>query len=177
MSASLIPDASRTFLAGVWRGEGDGTYPTISPFHYGEELSFTHANPAKVRPHPAQCTVLDADPMPRNTQPVIAYAHKTWRAADKTPMHAEAGYLRPKADGVDLVVAQATGIAEASRGAWNADSRTLQLRSFSVANAEKVLEIERAYTLTAEDTLTYVISMRTHTQPLQEHLRATLRRV
>jgi THAP4-like, heme-binding beta-barrel domain len=36
-------------FAGVWRGEGHGQYPTIKAFAYGEEITFTHPNPAKVR--------------------------------------------------------------------------------------------------------------------------------
>ena len=94
-------------------------------------------------------------------------------------MHAECGYLRPKADGaVEFACAQATGIAEASHGAWDAASRTLTLSSSSVGNAAKVLEITRRYTLSADASeLSYSIAMRTHEQPLQEHLRATLKRV
>jgi hypothetical protein len=47
-----------------------------------------------------------------------------------------------------------------------------------VGNADKVLEITRRYTLSADGgELSYSIAMRTHTQPLQEHLRATLKRV
>lgn len=36
------------FLLGKWRGEGEGTFPTINPFRYGEEILFSH-NPSKVR--------------------------------------------------------------------------------------------------------------------------------
>ena len=98
-------------------------------------------------------------------------------------MHAEAGYLRPEADGgagvgVAACIAQATGLAEASRGTWDAATRTLALRSTGVLHAAKVLEITRLYTLSEDGlALTYVVAMRTTTQPLQEHLRATLQRV
>ena len=93
-------------------------------------------------------------------------------------MHAESGYLRPGPDGVGACFAQATGLAEASRGSWDAATRTLSLRSDGVLHAEKVLEISRSYVLSEDgSTLSYVISMRTTTQPLQEHLRATLQRV
>ena len=110
---------------------------------------------------------------------MVAYSHKTWRAADKTPMHAESGYLRPKPDGsADFACAQATGLAEASHGSWDAATRTLSLASASVGNAAKVLEITRRYTLSADGSeLAYSIAMRTREQPLQEHLRATLKRV
>ena len=142
----------------MWRGEGEGHYPTISSFAYGEELTFAHPNPAK---------------------PVVAYSHKTWRAADKAPMHAESGFLRVQPDGTaQFACAQATGLAEASQGAWDAAGRTLALSSSTVGNAAKVLEITRRYTLSADGgELAYSVAMRTHEQPLQEHLRATLKRV
>ena len=110
---------------------------------------------------------------------MVAYSHKTWRAADKAPMHAESGFLRPKADGTaDFACAQATGLAEASSGAWDAAARTLTLASTSVGNAAKVAEITRRYTLSEDGgELSYSIGMRTRDTPLQEHLRATLRRV
>ena len=164
----------------MWRGEGAGHYPTISPFAYGEELTFSHPNPAKVRCCVSSYTAQPAALTTRR-QPVVAYSHKTWRAADKTPMHAESGFLRIQADGTaQFACAQATGIAEASHGAWDAATRTLSLRSSSVGNAAKVLEITRSYTLSSADggdELSYSVAMRTHEQPLQEHLRATLKRV
>src|ERR1043165_7603701 len=29
-------------LVGVWRGRGQGDYPTIEGFHYGQEVRFSH---------------------------------------------------------------------------------------------------------------------------------------
>jgi len=94
-------------------------------------------------------------------------------------MHAESGYLRVQNDGkVLFACAQVTGLAEASDGDWNDKASTLTLSSSSVGNAAKVQQIERRYHLgNNNDELTYIISMRTHEQPLQEHLRATLKRV
>jgi hypothetical protein len=39
--------APLSFLLGKWRGEGEGTFPTIAPFRYGEEILFSH-HPSKV---------------------------------------------------------------------------------------------------------------------------------
>ena len=35
--------------AGVWRGEGEGTYPTIATFRYGEEATFSAVGSSKAR--------------------------------------------------------------------------------------------------------------------------------
>ena len=32
-----------SYLLGTWRGQGEGGYPTIHSFSYGEELQFTHS--------------------------------------------------------------------------------------------------------------------------------------
>lgn len=77
-------------LVGTWRGEGEGHYPTIAPFRYGEEVVF-------------------AD----DGRPVLAYRQRTWRLDSEAPMHAESGYLRGQMDGhAELVVAQPTGMVE-----------------------------------------------------------------
>ena len=39
MHPDLAPIA---FLLGNWRGQGEGEYPGVEPFHYTEELSFEH---------------------------------------------------------------------------------------------------------------------------------------
>lgn len=31
-----------SYLLGTWRGQGEGGFPTISSFTYGEELQFSH---------------------------------------------------------------------------------------------------------------------------------------
>jgi hypothetical protein len=46
--------APLAFLLGKWRGEGEGSFPTISPFRYGEELLFSH-HPSKVHPRCITC--------------------------------------------------------------------------------------------------------------------------
>ena len=40
---ALHPDCrSLAPLIGVWRGDGEGDYPTIDAFRYVEELTFSH---------------------------------------------------------------------------------------------------------------------------------------
>ncbi|XP_031742723.1 UPF0678 fatty acid-binding protein-like protein At1g79260 isoform X3 [Cucumis sativus] len=79
-----------SFLLGTWRGKGEGGFPTINSFSYGEELHFSHSG-----------------------KPVISYSQKTWKLDSKEPMHAESGYWRPKPDGtIEVVIAQSTGLVE-----------------------------------------------------------------
>lgn len=35
--------APLSYFLGTWRGQGEGAYPTISSFPYGEELHFSHS--------------------------------------------------------------------------------------------------------------------------------------
>ena len=80
--ADLEPLAA---LLGIWRGEGEGSYPTIEPFRYSEEISFTHVG-----------------------KPFLAYRQATVNLATGLPAHAEAGYWRPAGEGrVELVMAVA----------------------------------------------------------------------
>ncbi|KAJ1408683.1 hypothetical protein SESBI_23304 [Sesbania bispinosa] len=83
--------APLSFLLGTWRGQGEGGFPTINSFSYGEELHFSH---------------------PPN-KPVIGYTQKTWKLSSGEPMHAESGYWRPKPDGtIEVVIAQSNGLVE-----------------------------------------------------------------
>ncbi|KAI4971633.1 hypothetical protein ZWY2020_002547 [Hordeum vulgare] len=84
-----------SFLLGKWREEGDGTFPTIAPFRYGEEILFFH----------------------HLSKPVISYMQRTWKAASGDPMHAESGYLRPHPNvSVEVVIAQSTCLTEVEFG-------------------------------------------------------------
>ena len=73
MSPPAHPDlAPLAALLGTWRGEGEGSYPTIEPFRYSEEISFTQVG-----------------------KPFLAYRQATVNLATGLPAHAEAGYWRP----------------------------------------------------------------------------------
>lgn len=78
------------YLLGKWAGEGEGDFPTINSFRYGEELTFTHTG-----------------------KPAIAYTQKTWKLNSGEPMHAESGYWRPKPDGsIEVVISHINGLVE-----------------------------------------------------------------
>ena len=157
-AAQLHPDvAPLAFLLGTWRGEGEGDYPTIDPFRYGEEVTFSHVG-----------------------KPFIAYQQKTWSAEDGRALHCEYGYLRCPAPGrVELVVAHPTGHNETSEGSL--DTHALNLTSTVVsctASAKSVEGVTRVVTVSADgDQLQYKLGMAAVSQPLGPHLRATLTRV
>ncbi|PWA58142.1 Calycin-like protein [Artemisia annua] len=145
-----------SYLIGTWKGTGEGGFPTISSFSYGEELTFTH---------------------PGNKKPVIAYSQKTWKLNSGEPMHAESGYWRPKPDGtIEVVIAQSTGLVEIQKGTYDAEKKEINLQSELVGNASKVKEISRIFTLVNEE-LTYVVEMATNLTSRQPHLKASLKKL
>ncbi|XP_057461757.1 peroxynitrite isomerase Rv2717c [Actinidia eriantha] len=144
-----------SYLLGSWRGQGEGGFPTITSFKYGEELHFAH---------------------PGN-KPVIAYSQKTWKLNSGEPMHAESGYWRPKPDGtIEVVIAQSTGLAEVLKGTYNVEEKVVKLQSEVVANASKVREITRIFKL-VDGELAYVVEMATSLTSLQPHLKASLKKL
>jgi hypothetical protein len=146
--------APLAFLLGTWRGEGQGVYPTIESFGYGEEIVFAHVG-----------------------KPFLAYRQRTWALDDQRPLHAEAGYLRRTADGaLEWVLAHPTGIAEIAVG--ELDGMALTLRTTRVAatpTAKPVEAVERAVRVDGDE-LAYEVRMAAVGQPLQLHLTALLRR-
>ncbi len=142
-------------LIGTWRGRGDGDYPTIEPFGYLEEVTFEHVG-----------------------KPFLAYRQKTRHPDEGTPMHAEAGYVRPAGPGrAEWVVAQPTGITEICEGTF-ADG-VLDVASTTVAlsgTAKRVTATRRRYAFDG-DRLVYDVWMAHGEQPVTHHLHAELTRV
>lgn len=141
-------------LAGTWRGDGHGEYPTIAEFDYTEELVVT--------------------PVP--DRPLAHWRSTTRDAVTGEPRHAENGFLRAVTGGVELVVAHGFGIVETAAGALAGDHLTLDsLAVVGTVTAKQVDTISRRYEL-AGDELRYTIAMAAVGQPLTHHLRAELRR-
>ncbi len=141
------------FLVGTWRGSGRGEYPTIEPFAYDEEVEIA-ALPSGA----------------------LSYAQRTRDAATGAPRHAESGWFRVVGDGVELVVAQPTGIAEVHAGPR--DGQVLELRAGAVVatpSAVEVRDVTRRIEV-RDDVMTYRLAMAAVGQPLTHHLAATLRR-
>ncbi len=143
------------FLLGTWRGEGKGTYPTIEPFAYREEVRFRH-----------------------NGKPFLIYEQTTTHPVKGFPMHAEVGYWRPQAGGgIEIVLVHPTGIVEIQEG--TVEATTIAVASTTVAKtstAKLVNALERTYRLDG-DVLRYEVRMGAVGVPMTPHLSAELRRV
>lgn len=142
-------------LPGVWQGDGEGHYPTITTFGYREELVFARLG----------------------DKPVLRYAQRTWHHDDGRPLHVECGYLRVGDGRVELVLAQPTGFTEVHHGRSDGSALDLGLTAFArTASAEPVETLRRRWqldgtTLVCELWMAYGDVVDGH------HLRSTLRRV
>jgi hypothetical protein len=152
------PLAAVLDLLGLWRGGGQGVYPTIEPFGYTEEIRIGVV-PGK---------------------PFLSYMSKTAHADDGRPLHAEVGWLRGVGDGrFELVVAQGSGIVEAVEGAVVPGGGGLDLVSTHVGGStttKSVTATTRSYRWTPDE-LTYDIGMAAVGQPMHHHLTARLARI
>lgn len=84
------------WLIGKWRAVRTmGTYPSIKPFSYEEELDFVSLG-----------------------QPMLNYASISWHSTNFNPMHLESGYLRikPGTKEVSFMVAHNFGITSLEEG-------------------------------------------------------------
>ncbi|MGA8544567.1 MAG: FABP family protein [Mycobacterium sp.] len=159
MLPDLHPDLQALApLLGTWQGHGSGTYPTIEPFDYLEEVAFSHVG-----------------------KPFLIYGQKTKSAVDGKPLHAETGYLRvPRTGHVELVLAHPSGITEIEVGTYTADGTTIELE-MTTANigltptAKEVTALGRSFRVDGDE-LSYSLRMGAVGQPLQHHLSAVLHR-
>lgn len=153
---ALHPDVLHlAFLLGRWAGEGAGEYPTIEPFRYGEEVTFSHVG-----------------------RPFLAYAQRSWSLEDGRPLHAEMGYWRcPSPERLEVVIAHPTGHAETSEG--SVTPSTVSLESTTVSRTSSAKEVDKLVRNleVAGDRLSYELKMAAVSQPLAVHLRAALRRM
>lgn len=158
MAPALHPDLEPVVgLLGTWRGEGDGEYPTIDAFRYGEELAFEHVGDA-----------------------FLAYRQSSWLLDDeRTPLHLERGFLRPGADegSWELTLAHPLGLTEVAHG--RLDGADLVFASTSIGHTDTgsaVSGLERRYRLEG-DRLTYELDMAMDETSMTRHLAAELHRL
>ena len=150
----LHPDlANLAFILGTWAGEGDGDYPTTTPFKYRETLDFDHVG-----------------------DDFILYTQESWTLDDE-PLHFERGVLRPSGPGrVELALAHPIGLVELAEGTLEGSS--IDVRSTTIARSSTgsaVTGLARRYTV-SDDELTYQIDMSMDEVPSTIHVWATLRR-
>lgn len=147
------PAGALSFLVGVWRGEGHGVYPTIDAFDYDEEIVFSATG-----------------------KPFLAYAQRSW-AKDGRPLHVETGYWRPGDQGaVEVTIAQPTGFAEVAEGTVVDRVVDVSSKMMGRTSTAKEVSLLRRVIEVKGDVLEYRIDMAAVGQPMQNHLRATLRR-
>ena len=150
-----LPSSRWPFLLGTWRGPGQGSYPTIEPFAYLEEVVFGHVG-----------------------KPFLAYQQKTRDSSTDLPLHAEMGYWRSTGPTtVEVVLSHPTGIQELLIG--TVDGTSIDLASHAIGltpTAKSVTAVHRRFDVEG-DILRYELSMAAVGQPLTHHLSAELRRV
>jgi hypothetical protein len=152
-------------LVGVWRGRGQGDYPTIEGFHYAQEVRFSHDG----RPflfYESRAWVIDVDGNPVK------------------PSNRETGWWRPvlaggkATDEVEVLLSQPTGIMELYIGQAKGTTQW-ELATDAVirtSTAKEVRGAKRLYGI-VEGALLYAFDLAAVGQQLQPHLSARLERV
>lgn len=146
-------------LIGIWRGEGQGGYPTIEGFHYGQQIRFFH-----------------------DGRPFLGYESKTWLIGPNgefvRPAARETGWWRPgEGEQFEVVLAHHTGIVEVyvgeikSQTSWELSTDVIA----RTATAKEVSANHRLYGVVEGD-LMYAVDMAAVGQPLQPHISARLKR-
>jgi hypothetical protein len=151
----LVPIA---FLLGHWQGNGQGDYPTIEKFQFGQEIGFTH-----------------------DGRPFLHYFSRTWLLDDEgnevRPLALETGFFRPKPEGIlEVVLAHPTGFVEIYYG--KVDGAKIEMTTDAVARTETAKEYtggHRLYGLVEGDLL-WTFDMAAVGQSLQSHIWARLKR-
>lgn len=150
-----------SWMLGTWLSDppGAGTFPTLQPFQYLEEVHISHVG-----------------------QPVLNFSFNAFHPDTRKPMHRECGFIRlePDTNKVAFVSAQNTGIVEVEEGEVN--GQELRIASHSIARISfakepHVQQITRKFRLNSEGKLEQTVSMATTTQPMTQHLHITYKKV
>jgi hypothetical protein len=145
-------------LLGSWWGSGEGDYPSIDAFDYGEELTFTHVG-----------------------KPFVVMVQRTRLHDSGAPSHTETGYLRPQEDDtVELVIAQPSGVLASHVGSVTRtdDGMILELESVGILlspSAKSVTATRRRF-IVERDTMINELEMAAVGIDMTHHVRAELRR-
>lgn len=147
-----------SWLIGKWKSiSAEGSYPTIKPFEYCEEVEFINVG-----------------------QPLLNYSSKTWNAVKLNPMKHESGFLRikPGTNELSFVVAHNFGLASIEDGHITGNEINLkssQILRSKFAKDPAVTAIERVISI-KDETLKIVLWMATENTPLTQHLNVVYKR-
>ncbi|CAE1323765.1 THAP4 [Acanthosepion pharaonis] len=163
MAASLpLHDAIKPleWLLGSWYStNGEGGFPTISTFKYGEKLQFHHVG-----------------------QPNIQFSAYAWHLESKKPLHRELGFIRikPGTNEVAWLGAQNLGLVEIEEGMVT--GKTMHLESHTIGRLTFAREpitkkIVRKFSRVG-DTLEQTVYMRTsNTEEMTKHLQISYQKL
>ncbi|XP_008827381.1 THAP domain-containing protein 4 isoform X2 [Nannospalax galili] len=150
-----------SWMLGTWLSDppGAGTFPTLQPFQYLEEVHISHVG-----------------------QPMLNFSFNSFHPDTHKPMHRECGFIRLKPDTnkVAFISAQNTGIVEVEEGEVNGQELCIASHSIakiSFAKEPHVEQITRKFRLNSEGKLEQTVSMATTTQPMTQHLHVTYKKV
>uniref|UniRef100_A0A8D0B8S2 THAP domain containing 4 n=1 Tax=Salvator merianae TaxID=96440 RepID=A0A8D0B8S2_SALMN len=150
-----------SWMLGTWLSDppGDGTFPTMKPFQYLEEVCISHVG-----------------------QPMLNFSFNAFHPDTRKPMHRECGFIRIKPDTnkVAFISAQNTGLVEVEEGEVNGQELSLASHSvarISFAKKPHVEQITRKFRLNSDGKLEQTVSMATTTQPMTQHLHITYKKV
>uniref|UniRef100_A0A2K6L4X2 THAP domain containing 4 n=2 Tax=Rhinopithecus TaxID=542827 RepID=A0A2K6L4X2_RHIBE len=172
-----------SWMLGTWLSDppGAGTYPTLQPFQYLEEVHISHVG-----------------------QPMLNFSFNSFHPDTRKPMHRECGFIRLKPDTnkVAFVSAQNTGVVEVEEGEVNGQELCIASHSIARISFAKephvdpapapsclvfaeicgvslflLCEITRKFRLNSEGKLEQTVSMATTTQPMTQHLHVTYKKV
>ncbi|KAJ8934466.1 hypothetical protein NQ314_013341 [Rhamnusium bicolor] len=142
------------WIIGKWRStSADGFSPTIEPFTFCEEISFTSVG-----------------------QPILNYSSVSWHPTKHSPMHLESGFLRikPGTTDVSFMVAHNFGLTSLEEGTVTDNIlqvKTSHIGRMNFAKEPKVIEIARSYKLIEEGKLELILLISTANTPLNQHLK------
>jgi hypothetical protein len=148
-------------LIGVWRGTGQGGYPTLADdFSYGQQVRFAH-----------------------DGRPFLSYEARSWLIGPDgevvRPAAREVGWWRPgEGKTFEVLLAHPTGFVEIYYGTAKTTTQW-ELSTDVVARTHTAKEVSGNHRLygIVEGDLLYAVDMAAVGQPLQPHLSARLSRV
>jgi hypothetical protein len=168
--------APLSFLLGRWKGTGKGDYPTIEPFDFLQEVTFSHIG-----------------------KPYLIYTSRSWRLATNAqgelerdergepvrlePLAVEAGFWRPQPEGqAEVLLSHPTGITEIYLGehrgltsiemATDAVARTASAKEYTAG--KRLYGLVPSQTREGEKDLAYAYDMAAVGYPLTPHMWAVL---